>query len=92
MNVVDSLGAVGPLYHPDDVARALDAPRPIGGGGDELVADLLVSAGRHPPRVRHLAETSGQPATVINLIEERLRRAGHPVFGGVDRRSSADSR
>jgi hypothetical protein len=85
--LVDSLGGFGPLYHNGEVARALNAGRPVWELADELVADLLVSTGRHPSAVRHLAETSGQPANVINLVEERLRRAGHPVIGGADRRS-----
>src|SRR5262245_8196532 len=60
VNVVDSMGAFGPLYHPADVARALDTLGRTEATADELVADFLVSTGRHPSVVRHLAETSGR--------------------------------
>lgn len=88
VNVTDTLGAVGPLYHPEEVRHALAAPRRIKELADELVADLLVSAGRHPAGARHLATTSNQPSNVINLVEERLRRrGGHPVQEATDRRA-----
>ncbi|MAT05500.1 MAG: hypothetical protein CL424_10710, partial [Acidimicrobiaceae bacterium] len=35
----------------------------------------------------HLATTSNQPSNVINLVEERLRRRGHPALAGTDRRA-----
>ena len=69
------------------VKEALTAPRHVKALADELVADLLVSTGRHPAAVMHLAKTSGQPSNVINLVEERLRRRGHPVIAGADRRA-----
>jgi hypothetical protein len=87
VNCRDISGDIGPLYHPHDVLTALDAPRPIKQLADQMVADLLVASGQHPADVRHLAETSGQRSNVINLMEERLRRAGRPVFAGLDRRS-----
>ncbi len=88
VNITDTLGAVGPLYHPEEVQQALAAPRRIKELADELVADLLVSAGKHPAGARHLATTSSQPSNVINLIEERLRRrGGHPAPEGADRRA-----
>ena len=88
ITVTDTLGAVGPLYHPEEVQQALAAPRRIKELADELVADLLVSAGRHPAGARHLATTSNQPSNVINLVEERLRRrSGHPAPEGTDRRA-----
>src|SRR5690606_14245825 len=62
-------------------------PRPIKPRVDELVADLLLAAGRHPAAARHLTETSGQPATVIDLMEERLRRTGS-ASPGADRRTN----
>jgi hypothetical protein len=87
VNVRDAAGQLGPLFHPHDVFEALKAPRPDKPLADKMVADLLVAAGKHPAAARHLAETSGQPSNVVNLIEERLRRAGHPVTAGLDRRS-----
>ncbi len=88
VNVTDTLGAVGPLYHPEEVQQALAAPRRIKELADELVADLLVSAGRHPAGALHLATTSNQPSNVINLVEERLRRrGGHPAPEATDRRA-----
>jgi hypothetical protein len=72
--VADSLGEHNTLYPPEAVAAALNEPKPITPLVDELVADLLVSAGRHPSAVLHLAQTSGQPASVIALVEEHLRR------------------
>jgi hypothetical protein len=74
ITVPDSLGENRTLYRADDVQAALDAPKPIKPLVDELVADLLVSTGRQPAAVLHLAHTSGQPASVISLVEERLRR------------------
>jgi hypothetical protein len=87
VSVTDTLGAVGPLYHPEEVQQALAAPRRVRELADELVADLLVSAGRHPAGALHLATTSNQPSNVINLVEERLRRRGHPALAGSDRRA-----
>jgi hypothetical protein len=43
----------------------------------DLVAEFLVSAGGHPAGARSLADASGQSASVINLMEERLRRRRH---------------
>lgn len=82
VTVPDTLGDRSTLYDRDEATRAVREPRRAKPMVEEMVADLLVSAGRHPSAARHLAETSGQPATVINLMEERLRRSG-----GVDRRS-----
>jgi hypothetical protein len=80
--VPDMLGE-SPTLYPTDVVRApLAEPTPIRPLAESLVADLIVAAGRHPAAARHLAESSGQPATVVSLVEERLRRSGHPVFGG----------
>ena len=87
VNITDALGGFGPLYHPEEVKEALTSPRRIKELADELVADLLVSAGKHPAGVLHLAKTSNQPSNVVNLVEERLRRRGHPVFAGADRRA-----
>jgi len=85
-NIADALGSFGPLYHPDEVKEALTAPRRAKEMADELVADLLVSAGKHPAGVMHLAKTSNMPSNVVNLVEERLRRRGHPsVAGGANR-------
>jgi hypothetical protein len=74
VTVPDSLGESKTLYRVEDVRTALNAPEPIKPLADELVADLLVSAGGQPAAVLHLAHTSGQPASVISLVEERLRR------------------
>ncbi len=87
VSFLDSLGSYGPLYHPDEVKEALEAPRPAKSVAHELVADLLVSAGKHPAAVRHLVETSGVPDNVVSLVEERLKRSGHPSTIGVDRRA-----
>lgn len=87
VSFLDSLGQHGPLYHPAEVKEALEAPRPINAVASELVADLMVAAGRHPAAVRHLVETSGVPDNVVSLVEERLKRAGHPSTIGVDRRA-----
>jgi hypothetical protein len=76
VTVPDQLGAISTLYDRGDAIRAVRDPRPIKPLVDEVVADLLLAAGRHPAGARHLAETSGQPASVINLMEERLRRTG----------------
>lgn len=82
VNITDALGGFGPLYHPEEVKEALTTPRRVKELADELVADLLVSAGKHPAGVMHLAKTSHQPSNVINLVEERLRRRGHPSIAG----------
>ena len=84
---VDALGSVGPLYHPDEVKEACAAPRHVKALADEVVADLLVSAGKHPAGAMHLAKTSGQPSNVVNLVEERLRRRSQSVLAGGDRRA-----
>jgi hypothetical protein len=73
--VPDALGATSTLYDPEEVLRAVRDPRPVKPIADEIVAELLVATGRHPNGARHLAETSSQPASVVNLMEERLRRA-----------------
>jgi hypothetical protein len=80
--VPDMLGESPTLYPLDAVRAPLALPTPIRPLAESLVADLIVAAGRHPAAARHLAESSGQPATVVSLVEERLRRSGHPVFGG----------
>ena len=85
--VPDALGARSTLYADDEVARALSNPRAIGPVVESIVADLLVSAGRHPSAVRRLAETTDQPAPVINLMEERLRRAERGTTGNPARRA-----
>lgn len=76
ITVPDELGAKQTLYDRDEAHRAVRAPRLVKSVADELVADLLVSAGRHPAAARQLAETSGQPSNVITLLEERFRRMG----------------
>ncbi len=73
--VADELGETTTLYPRADALRAVSEPMPIKPAVDALIADLLVSAGRHPAAARHLAESSGQTAAVINLMEERLRRS-----------------
>ena len=90
VTVPDELGARSTLYDRDDVRRAIRDPVPVKPVADAIVADLLVSAGGHPAGARHLAETSGQPASVINLMEERLRRADPGAV--LDRRSPSEPR
>ena len=85
--VADQFGELTTLYPRAEVLRAISEPMPIKPAVDALVADLLVSAGRHPAAARHLAEVSGQPASVINLMEERLRRSA-PDRTLADRRAS----
>jgi len=85
--VADQFGESTTLYPRIEVLRAVGEPMPIKPAVDALVADLLVSAGRHPAAARHLAEVSGQPASVINLMEERLRRSA-PDRTLADRRAS----
>ena len=87
VTVPDQLGATSTLYDRGDAVRAVRDPRPIKPLVDQVVADLLLAAGRHPAGARHLAETSGQPASVINLMEERLRRSG-ARSAAVDRRAN----
>jgi hypothetical protein len=87
VTVADQLGASSTLYDRGDARRAVRDPRPIKPLVDEVVADLLLSAGRHPAAARHLAETSRQPASVIDLMEERLQRSG-ARSAGVDRRAN----
>jgi hypothetical protein len=87
VNITDALGGFGPLYNAEEVKEALAAPHRIKEWADELVADLLVSAGKHPASALHLAKTSNQPSNVVNLVEERLRRRGQQLFAGTDRRS-----
>jgi len=80
--VLDMLGESPTLYPLGADRTPLAEPTPIRPLAESLVADLIVAAGRHPAAARHLAESSGQPATVVSLVEERLRRSGHPVLGG----------
>lgn len=87
VTVPDPLGATSTLYDRGDAVRAVRDPRPIKPVVDEVVADLLLAAGRRPIGARHLAETSGQPASVINLMEERLRRSGEKS-AAADRRAN----
>ena len=86
--VADELGETTTLYPRADALRAVSEPMPIKPAVDALIADLLVSAGRHPAAARHLAESSGQTAAVINLMEERLRRSEIGRTAAVDRRAS----
>ena len=79
--VLDMLGESPTLYPVGAVGAPLAEPTPIRPLAESLVADLIVAAGRHPAAARHLAESSGQPATVVSLVEERSRRSGHPVLG-----------
>jgi hypothetical protein len=81
--VPDSLGESRALYPPHEVAAAISEPKPIRPLVDEIVADLLVSAGRHPTAALQLAQSSGQPASVISLVEERLRRMGIEQQGAI---------
>jgi hypothetical protein len=86
VTVPDHLGDRPTLYDRHEVEGAVREATPIRPTVDGLVAELLVSAGGHPAGARHLAATSGQPSSVINLMEERLRRI-HPEQGLADRRS-----
>ena len=88
VTVADELGEASTLYRRADAMRAVSDPMPIKPAVDALVADLLVSAGRQPAAARYLAETSGQSASVINLMEERLRRGAPGRSAAVDRRAS----
>jgi hypothetical protein len=74
VTVPDSLGQHKTLYPPDEARTAVAEPRPIRPLVDELVTDLLVSAGGSQAAALHLAHSSGQPASVISLVETRLRR------------------
>lgn len=85
--VADELGARSILYDRGSAVRAFRELRPIKPHVDEVVVDLLLAAGRHPAGARYLAETSGQPASVVNLMEERLGRSG-ARSAGVDRRAN----
>jgi hypothetical protein len=85
--VGDALGGTSTLYDRDEVVRAVRDSRPVRPLAEAIVADLLVSAGGHPDSARHLAETSGQSASVINLMEERLRRAAPERATSRDRTS-----
>jgi hypothetical protein len=76
VSVPDHLGDTSTLYDRSDAHHAVRDLRPLKPLVDEVVADLLLAAGRHPAGARHLAESSGQPASVIDLMEERLRRSG----------------
>jgi hypothetical protein len=87
VSFVDALGQFGPLYHPQEVARAVEAPRPVRAIASEMVAKLIIAVGKEPAAIRHLVETSGQPSNVISLVEARLKRAGHPSVVGLDRRA-----
>lgn len=86
VRVPDALGARSTLYADGEVVRALSNPRAVGPVVESIVADLLVSAGRHPSAVRSLAESSDQRAAVIDLMEERLRRAELGTTGNPGRR------
>jgi hypothetical protein len=88
--VPDMLGESPTLYPLDAVRAPLAEPTPIRPLAESLVADLIVAAGRHPAAARHLAESSGQPANVVSLVEERLRRSGDPVCAGVTTSSRPD--
>jgi hypothetical protein len=85
--VPDSVGTQSTLYSREEVAAAIRSPRCIKPIVDAIYADLLVSAGRHPSAVRQLAESSGAPANVVALAEERARRrspegrVGHRLRG-----------
>jgi hypothetical protein len=72
--ILDQSGQRSPLYSTTDVDRAVREPKLVRPLVDALVADLVVSAGRRPAVAMHLAGRSGQPASVISLVEERLRR------------------
>jgi len=87
VTVPDALGARSTLYDRHEVDNALRAPRLVQPMVDGIVVDLLVSAGRHPGGARYLAETSSQGASVIDLMEERLRRAGADRSAVGDRRA-----
>ncbi|MGE0304592.1 MAG: ImmA/IrrE family metallo-endopeptidase [Acidimicrobiia bacterium] len=87
VSFLDSLGQYGPLYHPTEVAQALEAPRPVKACASELVADLIVAVGHHPAAVHQLVETSDVPDNVVSLVEERLKRACHPSTVGKERRA-----
>ena len=87
VTVPDQLGATSTLYDRKEAHRAVGETRLIKPLVDEVVADPLLAAGRHPAGARHLAETSGQPASVINLTEERPRRSS-VRSAGVDRRAN----
>ncbi|MCU1394871.1 MAG: hypothetical protein JWM34_3299 [Ilumatobacteraceae bacterium] len=86
--VADELGESSTLYRRADAMRAASDPMSIKPAVDALVADLLVSAGQRPAAARYLAETSGQSASVIDLMEERIRRGGPSQTVGIDRRAS----
>jgi hypothetical protein len=86
--VADELGESSTLYRRADAMRAVTDPMPIKPAVDALLADLLVSVGRQPAAARYLAATSGQSASVIDLMEERLRRGGPSRTAAIDRRSS----
>jgi hypothetical protein len=86
--VADELGESTTLYRRADAMRAVSEPMPIKPAVDALVADLLVSVGREPDAARYLAETSGQSASVVDLMEERLRRGSPSRTAGIDRRAS----
>ena len=96
--VPDAVGARATLYTTADVDRALRNPRTVRPVVEAIVADLLVSTGRHPAALRQLAESTGQPSSVVDLAEERMRRAagagrhrepralGHRRMGHAERR------
>ena len=86
--VTDELGESSALYRRDDAVSAVTDPMPIKPAVDALVADLLVSAGGGPAASRYLAETGGQPASVVNLMRARLQRGAPIQAVGIDRRSS----
>jgi hypothetical protein len=88
VSVPDVNGERPTLYPRDDVLEAIHAPSLVKPLAEDLVSDLIIAAGRRPATAMHLAETSGQPASVVSLVEEKLRRHGHPAMaqaaGGVE--------
>jgi hypothetical protein len=78
-SVPDSLGTQSKLFSREEVEAAIRSPDAVKPVAESIYADLLVSVGRHPTAVRQLAETSGAPAEVIALAEERARRRHRAV-------------
>lgn len=82
LSVPDALGESPTLYPVEEVTPVLNINQRIESRPDELIADLIVAVGRHPSATLHLAQSGSQTATVISLVEERLRRTGPlPVHG-----------
>jgi len=59
----------------EEVVDALRHPRKIGPVVEQIVADLLVNAGRHPAGARLLAVSTRQPSNIVDLLEAKLRRS-----------------